>query len=117
MANSLHTYYRPNDFDEVFGQDNTVKALEKLVARDNSRAYLFSGPSGVGKTTLARIVIAKLGIDGAGIIEIDAADNTGVEDVRKIKEAMQYRAFNASGKRAILLDEAHRLSGNAWDAL
>lgn len=113
---TLHTHYRPTDFDDVIGQDHAIKALKGIIGRDTSHAFLFAGPSGTGKTTLARIVAAKVGVQKANIMEFDASTNTGIEDIRTLQQLLQYRA-HGGGSKAIIIDEAHGLSKQAWNAL
>lgn len=113
----LHVKYRPDCFADVVGQEAAVKALERMIKGRKSQAYLLTGPSGCGKTTLARIAATEWGCSSAGIMEIDAATNSGVDHVRGIQEAMRYRTFGEEGGRAIIVDECHGLSRQSWEAL
>lgn len=117
MSESLANKYRPNLIEEVLGQDAVVDAIQGICKRNSSRAFLFQGPSGTGKTTLARITAKMLNCDREALYEIDGATNTGVDDMRALKEILRYKPFGEAGRRGIIVDECHRLSGNAWDAL
>lgn len=137
---SLDTRYRPRTYADVLGQAGTIQILKQYVSSGAGfhQSYLFAGPFGSGKTTLARILARALlcshPVDGepcdkcpsclsilkdgssADFFEIDAATNSGKDSVRKIVEEIQYSTF--SGKRKLyLLDESHRLSTDALDAL
>lgn len=137
---ALDTKYRPQTFDEVLGQDATVSILREFVRSGAGlrQSYMFAGPFGSGKTTLGRILARSLLCDNpvegeacgtcpscveiletggsADFIEVDAATNSGKDNIRKIVESLQYSSF--SGKRRIyLFDEAHQLSRDALDAL
>lgn len=118
MSDTLITKYRPQTFDDVVGQDAAVRALRASVAKRSARAYLLTGPSGTGKTTLARIVAAALGCAPEEIRagEIDAATHTGVDDMRAITAQQQYRPLGG-GSRAVIIDECHMLSKAAWNSL
>ncbi len=130
--------YRPQTFEDVAAQDHVTKTLRNAVANGRvSSGYLFCGPRGTGKTTTARILAKALNcVEGptpvpcgecssckeiaAGssmdVLEIDAASNTGVDDVRALRENVKY--LPTSGKKRIfIIDEVHRLSGAAFDAL
>lgn len=109
---SYHEDYRPHTFKSVIGNNASITSLIDVINAKTSNAFLFSGPAGTGKTTLARITAAKF---GAQVIDIDAATNSGVENMREIAELARYTM--AGMARAIIVDECHRLSGNAWDAL
>lgn len=113
-AESLQTKYRPSRWDEVIGQDKVVDALEAAVSRGKERVFLFTGPSGCGKTTLAFLCAKYLKCEE--IRDTDAATDTGVDDMRAITAELLYRPL-AGGNKAIIIDEAHMLSKNAWTSL
>jgi DNA polymerase III gamma/tau subunit len=113
---ALHTKYRPTLFKQVLGQDAAVKALHHAIAKGTSRAFLLTGPTGVGKTTLARIGASKLGAGQADLIEIDGATYTGIDAMRAVASTVGYSPM-AGVAKAVIVDEAHRLSKNAWDSL
>ncbi len=117
MSAILYLKHRPNKLSEVIGQKAVVSALQNLIKKRSSQAFLLTGPSGCGKTTLARIGASMMGAKEPGsIIEIDAATHTGVDDIRTLQEQVRYKPLSGS-QRAIIIDEVHRLTGNAWDAL
>lgn len=116
---NLITKYRPQSFDEMIGQTAVVRSLQQACKKKDSQVYLFVGPGGTGKTTLARIVAKAYGVDdtNTGMVEIDAATFTGIDSMRNVQEMLRYRPFGGSGQRAIIIDECHRLSAQAWDSL
>ena len=117
---SLHTRYRPTTFDKVLGQATVVKSLKGAIKAGRAKVFLFVGPSGTGKTTLARIVASEIIGSNASINNItehDAAKFSGKEDVEKLLASIQYRAIGASPIKFIILDEVHRQSAAAWNAM
>lgn len=113
-----HIKYRPKDLNEVVGQKEVVKSLGSLLkSRALPHAYLFSGQYGSGKTTLARIITNRLKIEPANIIEVDAASNSGIDAMRELTSALRYNGFGTNPNKAIIIDEAHGLSKQAWDSL
>lgn len=117
MSETLHTKYRPRTFEEVVGQGATVKSLKGVLKRGDSQAFLFSGPSGCGKTTLARIAAEQVGCHPKDVLEIDAATYTGIDAMRQVQSTLQYRPFGKSEARAVIIDECHQLSKQAWQSL
>jgi DNA polymerase III subunit gamma/tau len=135
--------YRPSSFAELIGQDAVVRTLRNAFAQNRvAHAFLLAGVRGVGKTTTARIIARALnciGPDGTGgatvepcgvcpecrailadrhpdVLELDAASNRGIDDVRELREMMRYRP--AQGRyKVVILDEAHMLTPQAFNAL
>jgi DNA polymerase-3 subunit gamma/tau len=135
--------YRPTSFDDLIGQDALVRTLRNAFAMNRiAHAFMLTGVRGVGKTTTARILARALnctGADGTGgptpdpcgvcencvailadrhpdVVEMDAASNTGVDDVREIIEATRFRPLSARTK-VFIIDEVHMLSKAAFNAL
>ena len=113
---SLAIKYRPQTFTDVTEQTITVKILEKVIEqRSFKNVYLFSGKTGAGKTTVARI-FAKAINNGIGEpIELDCASNNGVEDVRNIIDSASQRALTGEYK-IFILDECHAITTAGWQA-
>lgn len=124
MSQALYRKYRSKSLDEIVGQSHITDILSRALRADKvAHAYLLTGPRGVGKTSIARILaheINKLPYDETSthldIIEIDAASNNGVEDVRALREKAQIAPSSAS-KKVYIIDEAHMLSKPAFNAL
>lgn len=119
-VNSVQLYvkHRPTTLKGVYGQEAVVKALDRaLGGKVEPHSFLFTGPSGTGKTTLARIAASMLGIPAANVVEVDAATNTGIDAMRGILDGTRYHGFGESAKKMFIIDEAHGLSKQAMDAM
>jgi DNA polymerase-3 subunit gamma/tau len=114
----IHVKYRPRRLEDVLGQKAVVKSLAAaLKAKARPHAFLFTGPAGTGKTTLARIVTSECGCTPSELIEVDAASNSGIDDMRAVTAALRYNGFGESPNKGIIIDECHGLSKQAWDSL
>ncbi|OHA59257.1 MAG: DNA polymerase III, subunit gamma and tau [Candidatus Vogelbacteria bacterium RIFOXYD1_FULL_46_19] len=113
----LYRKYRPQKFSEVSGQESIISILAGEIKSGNfAHAYLFSGSRGTGKTSVARILAKELGCSSKDLYEIDAASNTGVDDVRVLREGVRSLPFE-SPLKVYLIDEVHMLSKAAFNAL
>lgn len=112
----LHTDYRPEDFNEIAGNKYIIDSLISIFDRETDfpHAYLLHGNTGCGKTTIARIISTKLGVDKPQ--EINSADMTGVDVARKIITQSRFKKIGG-GNRVYILDEVHMTSSNFQDAL
>ena len=117
MSKSLAIKYRPKTWEEVSEQSATKLILEQqLVSKEVKNAYLFCGPAGCGKTTCARIFAHDINNGEGNPIELDAASNNGVDDVREIISQAKTKSINSEYK-IFIIDECHALSNSAWQAM
>ncbi len=135
---ALYRKYRPQDFDDVVGQEAVVRTLRNAIELDQLRqAYLFAGPRGTGKTSMARILAKALNCTAGptaspdkvcnacvsiangsslDVVEMDAASQRGIDDIREIRDRVILQP--AEGRyKVYILDEAHQLTDAAWNAL
>lgn len=114
---ALYRKYRPQTFDEVVGQEQIVTLLRNTITQKKiGHAYLFCGGRGTGKTTVARIFARDIGCNPEDIIEIDAASNRGIDEIRELREAVRTAPFSSPYK-VYIVDEAHMLTKEAANAL
>jgi DNA polymerase-3 subunit gamma/tau len=114
---SLHTRYRPSRLEEVIGQDVAVKSLKRTIKDARQHSFIFTGPPGTGKTTLARILAGALcgsGDSNLNIEEVDGASRSTAENARDLVGRSVFRSIGANPNKFIIIDEAHRLSSAAW---
>jgi len=137
---ALYRKYRPSGFEEIIGQEHIVQTISNAVAKGTfAHAYLFAGPRGTGKTTIARILAKAVNCDSAAssqgnlcgtcqncldiaagkaldIIEIDAASNRGIDEIRELREGIRLSPTRLKYK-VYIIDEAHQLTKEAFNAL
>ncbi len=114
---ALYRKYRPKKLAEVVGQEQVVKALgAALKEKTTGHAYLFAGPRGTGKTSVARILAADLKCSQNDLYEIDAASNRGIDEIRALREGVGTLPFNSPVK-VYIIDEVHMLTREAFNAL
>jgi DNA polymerase-3 subunit gamma/tau len=139
MAQALYRKWRPQTFEQVVGQEHVVRTLRNALTHGRvHHAYLFAGPRGTGKTTTARLLAKAVNCEAddpsarpcnecaicqavnegrlIDLIEIDAASNTGVDDVRELRERVGFRP-NLARYKVYVIDEVHMLSTSAFNAL
>lgn len=139
MYITLYRKYRPSSFQEVVGEQEIVRALKNALKNNQlSQAYLFTGPRGVGKTTIARLIAKSVNClepkeDGEAcgvcenctsfqegsfldLVEIDAASNRGIDEIRLLKEKINYQPSQGK-KKVYIIDEVHMLTKEAFNAL
>lgn len=131
MYLALYRKYRPKTFDEVIGQDHIIQTLKNQIAMDKiGHAYLFCGSRGTGKTSTAKIFAKEINCTCGGkgtcdfclnknsldVLEIDAASNNGVDEIRDLREKVKYPPVDGKYK-VYIIDEVHMLSPSAFNAL
>jgi len=140
MSLVLYRKYRPQSFSEIIGQEHVVKTLTNAISSETvSHAYLFSGPRGTGKTTIARLLAKAVNCENRkkgefepcnkcsscneivrgramDLIEIDAASHRGIDDIRELRDGIKFSPTKSKYK-VFILDEAHQLTKEAANAL
>jgi DNA polymerase-3 subunit gamma/tau len=114
---ALYRKYRPETFADVIGQEHITSLLTQSIKQKKiAHAYLFCGGRGTGKTSVARIVARDIGCNPEDIIEIDAASNRGIDEIRELRDAVRTMPFSSQYK-VYIIDEAHMLTKEAANAL
>ena len=115
---SLYHKYRPETLEEVVGNETVIASVQDMLSKPNTcpHAFLLSGGTGCGKTTVARIMAREFGSSGGDLHEVDSAEDRGIDGIRRMIRLSQYRAME-SDAIVWILDESHKLTGDAQSAL
>lgn len=114
---TLYRKYRPKTFEEIVGQGHITSTLQAALEKERvAHAYLFHGARGTGKTTTARVLASALGVAPLDIIEIDAASNRGIDDIRNLRDGVALSPTQGTYK-VYIIDEVHMLTKEAFAAL
>jgi DNA polymerase-3 subunit gamma/tau len=114
----LYRKYRPESFEQVIGNEQTKKQLVSILGRkDKPHSYLFVGSAGCGKTTLAFIMANELGITSNNLEVYNSGNFRGIDTIRELEQSMQYAASGKNGVKGYILEEAHKLTADAQEAL
>lgn len=115
---SLYLKYRPNDLNQVVGNDDVVATLEGMLGDLKScpHSFLLHGPTGCGKTTIARIIANRLGCKGSDLKEVDSAQFRGIDTAREIRNQSNYMALEGNC-RVWIIDECHKMTNDGQNGL
>jgi DNA polymerase-3 subunit gamma/tau len=117
VTDALINKYRPGSFEEVVGQKKVVASMANAVKKKLGNAFLLTGPSGTGKTTLAYIAAKMLGCQREDLLDVDAATNTGIDEMRLVMQDLMYKPLGTGSVKVIIVDEVHGLSKQAVTSL
>jgi DNA polymerase III gamma/tau subunit len=114
---SLYLKHRPDTFDKVIGNEQVVESITNILKKKNHpHTYLFTGGTGCGKTTIARIIANELGAKGMDVKEINSSDFRGIDTIRELIKQSQYKPME-SPCRVWIMDEVHKLTSDAQNAM
>jgi len=117
MTQVLYRKYRPQKFSQIKGQQHIIDVLQGAVdANRISHAYLFSGPRGTGKTSVARILAKDIGCHQYDLLEMDAASSRGIDEIRSLRDGV-YTLPLKGDRKVYIIDEVHMLTKEAFNAL
>lgn len=113
---SLYAKHRPKSFDKVVGNSNTLESIENLLSKETiPHSFLLTGPTGTGKTTVARIMAEKLGCVGNDYSELNTADMRGIDTIRELIRQSKFKPIEGAC-RVWVIDECHKLTNDAQNA-
>ena len=112
----FHLKYRPSNWDEVLGHKAALSSIQNALVKKSARTFLLTGGSGIGKTTIARLIAKEVGCSSSDIIEIDGATNTGIDDMRAVIERLQYKSLSGNA-RTVIVDECGAISKAAFQSM
>lgn len=116
MSEELILKYRPHVFEDVLGQESVCKSISVALRKKRGRSFLLSGPSGIGKTTIGRIIAKEVGCKSFDLIEVDGASTTGIDAMRELTTHLLYKSVGGSS-RVVIVDECHAVSAQAFKSL